>query len=255
MFSFCIIDSDTDLQKCFTDFFMPLSLQPLFFKLSLKFLLVVPNQKLIYLCNGLEMEWIKTEWVEGEHIFRNFNSLPGSWHFVRIAKIFSLTFYLTSVFNKANHNIKLLLHSGLNFVSIMCKCIHLYPNCKWPHVWCEQKQWGEFRYLQQIFSSVLPNFSNIKYKLKIRLKCYGKKINRQFPLMELHWLLNVTIWVTTSTESNKSLKPVESKGSTDHLSLLSDCCSWKVMPGHHLYIQPGSAVSLGQQILYLQSQW
>lgn len=110
-----------------------------------------------------------------------------------------------------------------------------------------QKQQGEFRYLQQIFSSVLPDFSNIKCKLKIRLKCYRKKINRQFPLMAQLWLLNVTIWVTTSTESNKSLKPVESKGSTDHLSLLSDCCSWKVMPGHHLYIQPGSAVSLGHK--------
>lgn len=119
--------------KYFTNFSMPLSLQPLFFKLSLKFLLVVPNQNL---CNGPEMEWIKTEWVEGEHIFRNFNSLPSSWHFVRIAKIFSLTFYLTSAFDKANHNSKFLLHSGLNFVSIMCKCIHLYPNCKWPRlVW------------------------------------------------------------------------------------------------------------------------
>lgn len=67
---FCMIDSDTDLQMCFTNFSMPLSLQPLLFQLSPKFLfLIVPTQKLIHLCNGLEIEWVKTEWVgmKGTH--------------------------------------------------------------------------------------------------------------------------------------------------------------------------------------------
>lgn len=86
-----------------------------------------------------------------------------------------------------------------------------------------RKWWGEFRYLQQIFLfSLAPSLVIKKVNLKLGWNVRGKKINRQFPLMELHWLLNVTIWVTTSTESNESLKPLESKESTAHLSLLSD---------------------------------